>query len=211
MRRFRFTLITVCLVLLYLGGSDLILWFNNPEPESLSIRSLQQNSSAQEWLHITEGYQDLDRAISTSGTIEMEALLVPLLEYPQQETIRILIETRQPHLLQLFKEYHLFTDTLPEKQAFRQEHGEEFQGQRDIIGMKVSGLIARNNHGKLFKLAQQTGLLIADDVIFISEGKEPGKLRGVFFFLVGLLGLIKVLLRPKNKPQKPTLEPEEQS
>ncbi len=208
MRRFRFTLITVCLVLLYLGGNDLLLWFQNQEPAPLSVKNLQEQGSPREWLHISDGYQDLDRAISTSGTIEMEALLVPLLEYPQQETIRILVETRQPQLLDLFKQYHLFTDTVPEKRAFRQEHSEEFQGQRDIIGMEVSGLIAKNNHNKLLKLALQTDLKIAEDVIFISESKEPGKWRGISFCIIGLLGLAKALTGSRKKTQDTPLSKE---
>jgi hypothetical protein len=32
MRRFRYTLIAVCLVLLFLGSNDLLLWFNNQVP-----------------------------------------------------------------------------------------------------------------------------------------------------------------------------------
>jgi hypothetical protein len=32
-------------------------------------------------------------------------------------------------------------------------------------------------------------------VIFLSEDKVPGKWRGVFFTVVGLLGLFKVLIR----------------
>jgi len=54
----------------------------------------------------------------------------------------------------------------------------------------------RNPH--LLKLANQTDLDVADDVVFLSEGKEPGKWRGIFFTVVGLLGLIKVLIY-KNK------------
>ena len=37
MKRFRFTLIAVCLVLLYLGVNDLLLWFNNQSPRSINI------------------------------------------------------------------------------------------------------------------------------------------------------------------------------
>ncbi len=37
MRRFRYTLIAVCLVLLFLGGSDLQLWYNNQAPRPVSI------------------------------------------------------------------------------------------------------------------------------------------------------------------------------
>jgi hypothetical protein len=199
MRRFRYTLIAVCSVLLFLGVSDLILWFNNQTPQPITIGTLEQTGAPQEWIHITAGFQDLDRAISTSGSVEMEALLVPLVAHPDQEQIRVMVETRDPHQLKLFQDYHFFTDTLPEKKKFRREHGAEFKGQRDITGMLVAGLIVRGNQQKLIKLAKETNLNIADDVIFLSEGKEPGKLRGIFFTVMGILGFIKVLLS-KTKP-----------
>lgn len=198
MRRFRYTLIAVCLVLLFLGVNDLIRWYNNQSPEPVSIAVLERIGPPKEWLEVTAGYQDLDRAISTSGSLEMEALLVPLLVHPDQEQVKILVETRNPHLLQLFQDYHFFTDTIPEKRGFRNKHSTEFKGQRDITGMLVSGLITRGNQQKLIKLAKETNLNIADDVIFLSEGKEPGKWRGVFFTLVGVLGFLKVLSRKKE-------------
>jgi len=205
MRRFRYTLMAVCLVLLFLGVTDLILWFNNQVPQPVTIDTLEQTGAPTEWLEVTDGYQDLDRAISTSGSVEMEALLVPLVRHPDQEEIRVMVETRNPHQRQLFQDYHFFTDTLPEKREFRRKHGAEFKGQRDITGMLVSGLIARGNQQKLLKLAKETGLDISDDVIFFSEGKEPGKWRGVFFTIVGLLGMIKVMTRKKEDSTEPEI------
>ncbi|MGK2906666.1 MAG: hypothetical protein ACSLFH_10010 [Desulfuromonadales bacterium] len=199
MRRFRFTLLSVCLVLLFLGMGDLILWFHNQSPQPVSIGILEQTGAPQEWLQVTAGYQDLDRGISTSGSLEMEALLVPQLAHPDQEQIRVMVETRNPLLLKLFRDYHFLTDTIPEKQDFRRDHADEFKGQRDVTGMLVTGIIARGNQQKLLKLAKQTGLDIADDVIFLSEGKQPDKWRGVFFIVVGLLGLIKVLTLKKQE------------
>ncbi len=198
MRRFRYTLIAVCLVLLFLGVTDLILWFNNQAPQGISIETIEQTGAPTEWLKVTGGYQDLDRAISTSGSVEMEALLVPLVTHPDQEQIMVIVETRDPHQLQLFQDYHFFTDTIPEKKKFRSEHGAEFKGQRDVTGMLVAGLIARGNQQKLMKLAKETNLNISDDVIFLSEGKEPGKWRGVFFTVIGLLGFFKVFTRKKE-------------
>ncbi len=199
MLRFRFTLIAVCLLLLFLGGSDLLLWRNNPAPQPVTIAELEVSGAPREWLQVIAGFQDLDRAISTSGTVEMEALLVPLVRVPGQDEIRVLVETRNPRLLQLFKDYHFKTDTLPEKQAFREQHGAEFQGRRDITGMLVAGLIAKGNRQKLLDLAKQTGLEVADDVIFLSEGKEPERWRGVFFAVVGLLGLLQVVLKSRKQ------------
>jgi hypothetical protein len=198
MRRFRYTLIAICLVLLFLGGNDLLLWFNNRAPRQVSIDNLEQSGAPQEWLHVVNGYQDLDRAISTSGSVEMEALLVPLLKDADQEQIKVLIETRHPHQLKLFQDYHFFTDTLAQKQDFRREHEAEFKGQRAVTGMLVDGLIARGNREKLLKLARETGLEVADNVIFLSEGKEPGKWRGAFFTVVGLLGLARVVTRKQG-------------
>jgi hypothetical protein len=211
MRRFRYTLIAVCLVLLFLGVSDLILWFNNQAPQPVTIETLEQTGAPGEWLEVTAGYQDLDRAISTSGSLEMEALLVPLVLHPDQEQIHVMVETRDPHQLKLFQDYHFFTDTLPEKKEFRRKHGADFKGQRDITGMLVAGLIARGNRQKLIDLAKETDLNIADDVIFLSEGKEPGQLRGVFFTLIGLLGLFKVFTHKKAvtpTPEKTDQNPE---
>ena len=211
MRRFRYTLMAVCLVLLFLGVTDLILWFNNQVPQPVTIDTLEQTGAPTEWLEVTDGYQDLDRAISTSGSVEMEALLVPLVRHPDQEEIRVMVETRNPHQLQLFQDYHFFTDTLPEKREFRRKHGADFKGQRKITGMLVAGMIARGNQQKLIKLAKETDLNIADNVIFLSEGKEPDKWRGVFFTLVGLLGLFKVFTHKKAvapAPKKTDHSPE---
>lgn len=202
MNRFRFTLIAVCLVLLYLGISDLVLWFNNQSPQPVAIRQLESGHVPQEWLSVSGGYQDLDRGISTSGSLELEALLIPLMAHPDQERIHVMVETRDPELLQLFKDYHFFTDTVPEKKAFRETHATAFTGQREVTGMLVAGLIASGNQQKLLKLAQQTGLDIADDVIFLSEGKTPGRWRGVFFTVVGLLGFIRVVTRKKSVVQQ---------
>lgn len=193
MRRFRYTLIAVCLLLLFLGGSDLLLWYDNRAPEPISIEVLEQTGAPREWLRVTSGYQDLDRAISTSGSVDMEALLVPLIASPDQKQIKILVETRNPHLLQIFQDYHFFTDSLPQKQEFHRQHDTEFKGQREVTGMLVAGLIARGNQQNLLKLAKQTDLDVADDVIFLSEGKEPDQWRGIFFTVIGLLGLIKVI------------------
>jgi hypothetical protein len=195
MNRFRFTLLAVCLVLLFLGGNDLLLWWQNQNPAEVSISDLETEGPPREWLDVTDGYQDLESAISTSGSIELEALLVPLRSSPAQTQVRVLLETRNPHLLELFKQYHFFSDTLPEKQAFLQKHGMEFRGQRDITGMLVSGLIAKGNRQKLIKLAKETGLDVSDEVIFLSEGKEPARWRGLFFTIVGLLGLVRFFSR----------------
>lgn len=198
MNRFRFTFIAICLVLLFLGISDLRLWYNNQAPQTITIDNLESNGPPQEWLHVINGYQDLDRAINTSGTVEIEALLIPLLSDSDQQAIRVLVETHNPHLIQLFKEYHLFTDTLTEKKTFREQYAAEFKRQRDILGMLSGGLIASGNQQKLLKLAKETGLDVDENVIFLSEGKEPGQWRGIFFTVIGCLGLLKILRGKKS-------------
>lgn len=199
MRRFRYTLIAVCLVLLYLGGCDLLLWYQNPAPQVLSIQDLEQSGPPRAWLQVEGGYLDLDRAISTSGTVEMEALLIPLLTEPRQEQIRVLIETRDPQLLELFKQYHFFTDTLPEKQAFRAQHAASFLEQRPVTGMQAADLVSRNNHQKMLELAKEIDLQVTEDILFLSEGKTPALWRGLFFFVTGLLGLGNVLRQRRPK------------
>ena len=201
MKRFRYTLIAVSLVLLLLGSHDLVLWWQNPSPTPIAIADLQASGAPSEWLRITGGFQDLDRAISTSGTIELEALLIPLLQSPGQDQIHVLVETHQPELLELFREYHFLTDTLPEKKALRERHKDLFKGPREVTGMMASGLVSKGNHQKLIKLAQQTGLNLSDDVLFLSEGKQPGKWRGLFFTVVGLLGLLKIFSGTGRSPE----------
>jgi hypothetical protein len=45
---------------------------------------------------------------------------------------------------------------------------------------------------------------MAENVIFLSEGKEPGKWRGVFFTVIGLLGLVRVLTgKRERRPPAP--------
>ena len=192
MDRFRMTFLAVSAVLLFLGISDLELWWRNRTPTPVDIAVLATQGPPTEWLKVTDGYLDLDRAISTSGTIDIEALLVPLLPEPDQEEIRVLVETRHPRTLELVKGYHFLPETEAEQQAFREQHAAEFVAQRDVTGMLVSGLIAKGNRKNLLELAQQTGLNITENVIFISEGKVPQLWRGLFFTLIALVTILKI-------------------
>lgn len=203
MKRFRFTLLAVCLFLLWLGWTDVDIYLRNSSPASLSIEQLFQTGAPREWLQVKGGYQDLDRAISTSGSAELDVLLIPLLASPGQEQIRVLVETRNERAMELFKSFHFKTDSVFEKEAFRTEHLEEFQAQRDITGMVITGMIASGNRDKLLTLAKQTDLNVSEDVIFLSEGKEPERLRGGFFLGTGLLGLAGLIWRLKKGKQAP--------
>jgi hypothetical protein len=191
MRRFRFTFLAVCLVLVYLGWADVSVYLRNQQPQSIPIEELQRHGAPREWLHITGGYHDLVRAISTSGTIDLDALLVPLKSSPEATFFDILVETRHPRLLELYGTYHLRTDSVFAQERFLEEHRDEMLGRRDVTGTVITGLVASGNRDKMMTLAKAIGMDISEDVLFISEGNEPAKLRGFFFLGIGLVGLIK--------------------
>jgi hypothetical protein len=205
MKRFRFTLLAICLVLLYLGWTDIDLLVRNPSPATVSIEELEKGNAPREWLHVTGGHQNLLEAISTSGSIELDAFLIPLKGSPEEKAFSILVETRNPRILELLATYHFSLETAEEKAAFFKANAAEFQGWREVTGMVVTGLVASGNRDKLMKLAREVGMQVPADVLFLSEGKEPGRWRGFFFLGVGLLGLIKVLMLWK-KPRQTTIE-----
>lgn len=195
MKRFRFTLIAICLFLVWLGWTDVDLFLRNRQPAEISVEELIARGAPREWMHIRGGYQDIEQAISTSGTIELDALLVPLKADPDDERIHVLVETRNPEVIKLFSTYHFKIDSALEKEAFQEKHRGEFFGQRDITGMLVSGLVATSNRDKLLSLTEKTDLPVVEDVILISEGKEPVSFRGFFFLGTGLLGLIFIAVQ----------------
>jgi len=201
MKRFRFTLLAICLVLLYLGWTDIALFLRNPSPAAVSIEELEKGNVPREWLHVTGGNLNLLEAISTSGSVEIESFLVPLKSSPEEKSFSVLVETRNPRILELLATYHFNLETAEEKEAYFKANAAEFQGLRDVTGMVVSGLIASGNRDKLMKLAKEVGMQVPPDVLFLSEGKEPGRWRGIFYLGVGLLGLIKVLMLWKKPPQ----------
>lgn len=204
MGRFRVTFLAISAVLMFLGINDLELWWRNRTPTPIDIAVLAEQGPPTEWLKISNGYLDLDRAISTSGSVELEALLVPLISAPDRAEIRVLLETRHPRTLELVRGYHFLPETVAEQQAFREEHAAEFVAQRDINGMLVSGLIAKGNRKNLLELAQQTGMDITEDVIFISEGKVPQFWRGLFFTLVALGTVLKIFWPQGSSGKKHT-------
>ena len=205
MKRFRFTLTAICLVLLWLGWTDTSLFLRNRTPETITAAELVKNGPPREWLHITGGYQDLLMGISMSGNIELDSFLIPLRVSPESgQPIEILVETRDPLVLQRLKDYYFKFDTEQGKQAYLKEHQADFFGPRDITGMVVGGLIATGNKDKLMKLAKDEGLDVSDKVLFISEGKEPSSVRGFIFLALGLLGLFKVLARWKKIDNTPS-------
>ncbi len=194
MKRFRFTLLAVCLVLLYLGWNDASLYLRNRTPQAVTVGALETSPPPREWLRITGGTLDMNEAISTSGTIELNALLIPLKAHPAALGFRVLVETRDPVLLDLFKTYNFMQDSALAKERFYAEHQKEFTIQRDVTGTLITGMIASGNRDKLMTLTKEVGMQVADDVLLFSEGNQPPTFRGFLFFAIGLLGLAKLLL-----------------
>ncbi len=189
--RFRITLLMICLLLFWLGLNDLRVQLRNPTPEILSLEQLLDKGASREWVTIVDGYQNLQEAISTSGTLELDALLVPLKRNPGQKQIDLLIETRDQELLSLFTEYNFHLDNESEKVKFRQEHADRFNRPRAVTGMVIGGMVADSNRSKLEKLAMELGMNVPAGIQFIAEGKEPDQIRAYFFLGVALLGLVK--------------------
>ncbi len=195
MKRYRFTLLAICLVLMYLGWSDASLYLRNRAPETVSIAALEEAPAPREWLHVTGGTLMLEEAISTSGSIELDALLIPLKADPQAPGFAVLVETRDPQLVDLFQTYNFKLDTVLERENFLAEHRQEFEISHDITGTLVTGLIATGNRDKMMTLAKDVGMQVSEDVMFVAEGKEPPTYRGFIFLAIGLLGLVKVFLK----------------
>lgn len=202
MRRYRVTLLVICLVLLFLGGSDLNTLRRNYQIQAISIAELESQVPPQEWLSIEGGYVDLLQAISTSGSVEVSAFLVPLKISRDAQDYRVLLETRAPAIVDALKTYHFKLDNQQDQQRYVQEHQELFFGRRDVSGMIMSGLINLNNKNRLAKLERDYGIDLPEDVIFFSEDKEPAKIRGFLFVGVALLGMFKLFSRWK-KPAAP--------
>ncbi|MBE0500746.1 MAG: hypothetical protein IBX47_04820 [Desulfuromonadales bacterium] len=192
MNRFRFTILAVCMVLLFLGVTDLRLFFNNPEPAVVSISELEQSPAPREWLTVKDGYWNLEQAISTTGSIELEAFLVPVRSSQDPDAeIRLIVETRDPQIIELLQTDGFSFDTLAERDAFRKENHDLFFGRREVTGMLIGGLIESGNRDKLLGLARELNLPVSEDVILLSQGKEPEQFRGFFFTIVAILGTLK--------------------
>ena len=194
MNRFRFTILALCLVLLFLGFTDLQLLFNNPEPAVVSISELEQGDVPREWLTVVEGYWNLEKAISTTGTIKLEAFLIPLRSSQDEDAeIRVIFESTDPDIIKLLQEYYFSFDSMEDQAAFREENQELFFGQHDVTGMLIGGLIESGNRDKLVDLARELEMPLSEDVILLSQGKEPEKFRGYFFVIIAILGTLKFI------------------
>lgn len=202
MKRFRVTLLVVCLVLGWLGFNDLSLYFRNPAPQSITIDALVQQGAPREWLNIEGGYRDLLQAINMSGTVEVTSFLVPLKRSEKDDNLQIWFESRDPKVIDALKTYYFDLDTDADRARFVEENKQLFMGRYDLSGMTVGSLVADSNRGKLKELLAKMNVPVSEQAIFISEGKVPSSLRGFFFAAMALLGLGKLLYDLRKKPGK---------
>ncbi|MEA3545717.1 MAG: hypothetical protein U9R69_10945 [Thermodesulfobacteriota bacterium] len=192
MKQFRVTLIAVCLLVGWLGYSDISVLLRNPEPLEISIFDLETTGAPREWLTINNGYQDLLQGINMSGTMEVGSFLVPLKSSIDSDYIRVWFETRDPQIIDVLKTYYFILDTEEQRQTFLLENQQLFSARRQLTGMTAGNLVSDSNQKKLTQLLQQMNIAVADNTIFISEEKQPVVWRGIFFAGIAIIGLIKV-------------------
>lgn len=197
MKRFRVTIIAICLILSWLAYTDLSLLLRNPEPLNISITELEQAGAPREWLTIHDGYQDLLQAINMSGTMKVGSFLVPLKNSKDAEEFHIWVETRDPEIVKTLKKYYFMLETDTQQQNFLKENQDLFFAQKEVTGMTMGNLVADSNQQKLTQLLQKMHIPLSEKTIFISEGKKPAVWRGIFFMGVAIVGFIKLILSNK--------------
>jgi len=198
MKRFRFTFLAICMLLTWLGISDLVLQLRNPEPLAIELKDLSAGQPQQEWLSIRGGHLDLLKGINMSGTIEIDSFLIPLVENRSIEQPRLWVETRQPAIIDLLTTYYFKLDDDQKRASYLAENRNQFFPETTVTGMTADNLIADANRGKLLELLTSMGIKTGDDILFISEGKEPNRLRGPAFLLLSIIGLFKFVFWSKN-------------
>lgn len=192
MKRFRITIMAICLLVGWLGYSDITVLLRNPEPLEISIFDLETTGAPREWLTVNDGYQDLLQGINMSGTMEVGSFLVPLKSSIDSDDVRVWFETRDPQIIEVLKTYYFILDTEEQRQAFLLENQQLFSAQRQLTGMTAGNLVSDSNQKKLTQLLQQMNIPVAENTIFISEEKQPVVWRGIFFAGIAIIGLIKV-------------------
>jgi len=200
MRRFRFTIMAVCLLLLLLGGSDLKVLLQNPQPHQVELADLTRGELPGAWLTVRGGMLDLTEAINMSGSIDIDAFLIPLKQDRNDTSLQVIVETRDPQIIETLSTYYFKLDSDAERQEYLARNQERFYLHKEISGMLAGGLVASGNRDNLASLAKQLGMDVPDNVIFLSEGKTPARWRGWFFTAIGLFGMLKMLLGKKNQP-----------
>ncbi len=193
MKRFRVTIIAVCIILGWLGYTDLTLYLRNPEPLKISISELETNGAPREWLEVEDGVMNLLQAISMSGKMEITAVLVPLKQTKDDsQNPQVWFETRDPKILNLLKNYYFLLNTEEERKEFVQKNSDSFFQKRPCIGLTADSLAAESNRKQLVELLQTANIPVSDKTIFISEGKKPFLWRGLFFAIISVAGLLRV-------------------
>jgi hypothetical protein len=202
MKRFRFTFLAICMLLTWLGISDLVLQLRNPEPLAIELFELEPGQQQQEWLRISGGHLDLLKGINMSGTIEIDSFLIPYVEDSSIENPLIWIETRQPAIINLLTTYYFKLDNDQKRATYLEEHQDDFFPAMTITGMTADNLIANANRNKLLELLTSMGIETGENILFISEGKEPNRFRGPGFLLLSIIGVIKFLFWSKKPTRK---------
>ncbi len=192
MKRFRVTIIAICLILGWLAYTDLSLYLRNPEPLKITVAELEQNGAPREWLQIDGGYQNLLRAVSMSGSMEITSFLVPLCQSKEGKDNGVWFVTREPKTLELLKTYYFLLNSETERQEFVKKNENEFFAPRQVIGLTADNLVAEANRDKLAQLLTSVNIPVTEKTVFIGEVKQPDPWRGIFFAVVSLAGLLKV-------------------
>ncbi len=194
MKRFRITILAICLILGWLGFSDLGLLLRNQEPQRVSIAELETKGAPREWLTVTDGTQDLLQAINMSGSMTIDSFLVPLKRAPESNVMKVWFETRDPQIISALKNYYFILETDTQKAEFVEANKHLFMGQRSLTGMTADNLVASSNRNKLTELLQEMNIAVSEETIFISEGKEPAVWRGIFFATIAIVGMVKIFI-----------------
>ena len=207
MKRFRFTLLAVFLLPLCLGVIDLRLVLSNTEPQAISSADLLEHGLPREWVVIEEATLDLTRAINLSGELPIEVLFVPLADN-HADTYQVWIETRDPRFVTLVSRYETGFDSVFAKQAFFEENRARFFPTGNIHAMAADWISANPNRENLAQLLAAEGELplpaaeLKERMILLSQDKQPAPVRGSFYFISGLAGLVLVMQRWRRDARK---------
>ncbi len=204
MNRYRVTVLVVCSILIILAIGDFYTINRNMEPQIIALDKISGDITPdREWVTITGGTLMLEEAISNSGELEVDALVIPLVRGVGEKTYHTLVETRDSKLLNAFITYHLSLDSEAQKAEYLENNIDIFRMQRSVSGMIVvgafGGLLPNRDQDIMRELAKSENMDLDQSVIFVHEGKEPAKpYRGIFFLLMGIAGIIKVIVIGRN-------------
>ncbi|PLY06441.1 MAG: hypothetical protein C0622_00880 [Desulfuromonas sp.] len=206
MKRFRITILAICLILAWLGYSDLRVLLRNSEPLTITLADLERSGAPREWLTVTDGTQDLMQAINMSGSVTIDSFLVPLKSNLTSNKMMVWFETRDPEIIDALKTYYFLLDSDQAREEYLAKNRDLFYAKRVITGMTADNLVASANRDKLAKLLMEMEIPVTDETIFISEGKEPIRWRGFFFLGIAVIGMIKVFMSFAGSSKKETTE-----